>query len=447
MKKYVIVICSFCLALYVQAETTWSLRKCIDYAIENNIELRQYGLQVKNSEIDLNSSKNSRLPNLSGSVNESFNLGRSPSMATGVYEENKSLSTSFGVSSGIPIFTGFRIPNEIKVNELNLQAAMAGFKKVQENLALQIAAYYLEVLFKKEIQKIYQEQVLLTKLQVERTQVLVEAGKVAASQLYDIKAQLAKDELNVTTSGNDLQTSLLNLSQVLNLRTTDGFDIEDPDLTDPNLAVRISGSLIQPNDVYDRALGLRPAVKEAEYKLESSFKQLNVAKSGYWPTLNLGVSYNNGFNHVYYKDGTSNTKISEQIKNNYRMAIGLSLDIPIFDRFVTRNQVRKARLEILNQELALQNVKLNLYKDIQQAYQSATAAQAKFASTLKANEAARESFKYAEERYQVGKANVFEYNEAQTKLINSRSEQVQAKYDFIFRTKILDFYQGKDINL
>lgn len=446
MKKNIIILFGLCLGLGLQAQTKWSLRKCIDHATENNLEIRQYGLQVKGAEIDLNSSKNSRLPNLSGSISESFNFGRSASMATGVYEENKSLNTSFSVSSGIPIFTGFRIPNEIKANELNLKAAMEGMKKAQENLALQIAAYYLDVLFKKEIQKIYQEQYALTKLQVERTQVLVQSGKVATSQLYDIEAQLAKDEVNVTTSKNDLNTSMLNLSQVLNLRTTDGFDIEEPDLSDPNLAISAGKSLMLPKDVYQRSLGIRPSVREAEYKLEGSFKQLKVAQAGYWPTVNLGLSYNNGFNHIY-KDGYTNAKISDQIKNNYRAAIGLSVDIPIFDRFRTRNQVRKARLDILNQEIVLENVKLTLYKDIQQAYQSATAAQAKFSSTAKANEAAAVSFKFAEERYQVGKANVYEYNEAQTKLISSRSEQVQAKYDYIFRVKILDFYQGKEISL
>jgi outer membrane protein len=190
----------------------------------------------------------------------------------------------------------------------------------------------------------------------------------------------------------------------------------------------------------------KPHVREALYQIESSKYNLKAAKSGYWPTLSFGVSYSNGFNHVYRSE-TANEAVSEQLKNNYRAGIGLTLSIPIFDRFDTRNQVRKARLEVQNQELNLVNVKLNLYKEIQQAYQNAIAAESKYISTEKAYDAALESFKYAEERYQVGKATVFEYSEAQTKLISSRSEQIQAKYDFVFRSKILDFYQGKEINL
>ena len=446
MKKYIIAAGCLLLTLSAQSQSGWTLRQCIDFAIEHNIEIMQQDLKVKGADVDLNSSKNEQLPDLTGAAGQSFNFGRSPNASTGVFEAKTASLTSFSVSTSVPVFTGFRIQNQIKANELSLYAAMAGLNKAKENMELQITAYFLDVLFKKEILKVFKEQVSLTQTQVERTAILVETGKVAQSQLYDIKAQLAKDELNVTTSDNDLKLSLLNLSQALNLQTMEDFDIEAPKLTETVMVEDVLSGLVKPDVVYDQAVQTRPHVKEAEFNVESTKRALKVAQAGYWPTLTFGASYDNSFSHVYDTD-IPNSAIAHQLRDNYRIALGLNLSVPIFNRFQTRNQVRQARLNIENQQLILDNVKLALFKEIQQAYQNATAAQAKFISTEKAYEAAAESFKYAEERYQIGKTSVFEYNEAQTKLISSKSEQIQSKYDFVFRSKILDFYQGKEIDM
>ncbi|NDV79015.1 TolC family protein [Dysgonomonas sp. 511] len=442
MRKYIIYASVLLLSLPSMAQKKWTLRECVDYAVENNIELQQQALNVKNAEIDLSTSKNSRLPNLNASVDQSFGFGRSMNYATNTYESRNAAGTNFSVSTSLPLFTGFRISNEIKRDEFNLLAATEGLSKARENLELQVVSLFLEVLFKKEILKAYQDQLTLSNQQVERTQILVQSGKVPASQLYDIKAQSAKDELNVTMSKNDLDLALLNLSQSLNLPQQDNFDVIEPTMENP-IDNNIS-SIIPPDQVYQRALGIKPQIKEAQYKVESSKKTLKVAQSGYWPKLDFSAGYRTSYNKVF---GESAPGFFRQLNNEGGESIGLSLSIPIFNRFQTRNQVRAARLSIENQELALDNIKLALYKEIQQAYQSATSAQAKFNSTEKALEASQEAFKYAQERYDVGKSTVFELNEAQTKLLTSRSEQIQAKYDFIFRAKILDFYQGKEIDL
>lgn len=446
MKSYIFLLLFALIGVSSYGQTKWSLRKCIDYAVENNIEIKQQELQVKGSEIDLSTSKNSRLPNLNGSVDQNFNFGQAISKEsnTAVTEPGTVGSTSFRLTSNTPLFTGFKITHQIKRDELNLKAATENLNKAKDDLSLNVTSLYLEALFKKEILKVYTEQVELSKLQVERTRVLVESGKVAESQLFDIKAQLSKDELNVTTSRNDLDLALLNLSQTLNIIENAGFDVEEPiigDVVGDNMS-----SILPPAQVYQMALTIRPQVKAAGYDIESSKRSLKIAQSGYWPTLDLGLSYESGFDHIY-KSGASNTNISDQMSRNQRKAIGFSLAIPLFNRFQVRNQVKKARLDIENKELVLDNVKLALYKEIQQAYQSAISAQAKFSSTAKALDAAGESFKYAEEKYNVGKSTVFEYNEARTKLLSSKSEQVQAKYDFLFRAKILDFYSGKEIDL
>jgi outer membrane protein len=413
--------------------------------VENNIELRQEALKVKNAEIDLSTSKNSRLPDLNAGVRQGFNFGRS-TLNNNVTESVNSSGTSFDISTSIPVFTGFKIPNQIKVNELNLLAATEGLQKAKENLELRVVSLYLDVLFKKEILKAYREQADLSKLQVERTEILVESGKVPASQLYDIKAQQAKDDLNITVGVNDLALSLLNLSQSLNLSDANSFDIQESisnDAVSDNLS-----SVILPDQVYKLSLGVKPHVKEAEYKLESSKKALKVAQSGYWPTLNFEAGYGTNYRYVSkLSAGASNDSFGKQFKDNGSEYISLSLNIPIFNRFQTRNQVRSAHLDIENQSLALDNVKLALYKEIQQAYQSAVGAHATYISTGKAETAAEVSLKYAQERYDIGKSTAFEYSEAKTKLLTNRSERIRAKYDFIFRTKILDFYQGKPINV
>lgn len=442
MKKITILLFSLFLSeLSLFSQEKWTLRQCIDYAIENNIDIKQQMLNVRSSEVDVNTAKMSRLPNLNGNVGQNFSFGQSTG-SNNVNSSANSSSTTMGLSTSMPLFTGFRIPNQIKMNELNLLAATEGLNKAKENMELQVTSLYLDVLFKKEIKKVYQEQLDLTTEQVGRTQTLVEAGKVPASQLYDIKAQQAKDELNLTTAGNDLTLSLLNLSQALNLTEYDNFDVVEPIINDV-IGDNIS-SLLPPQSIYEDAIRIKPQVKEGEYKIESAKRNVKVAQSGYYPTIDFSAGYSTSSYRIYDYD---NTYWKDQLRDNQRKSFGFSLNIPLFNRFQTRNQVRAAKLSVENNRLALDNIKLSLYKEIQQAYQNAVAAQSKFTSTEKAYEAADESFKYARERYDVGKSTVFELNEAQTKLLSSKSEQVQSKYDFLFRAKILDFYRGEHIDI
>ncbi len=341
MKTYIIAI-GLLFSLSSLAQNKWTLRQCIDYAVENNIELQQQSLNVKSAEIDLSTTKNSRLPDLNASLGQGFNFGRS-TLQNNTSESVNSASSSFRISTSVPIFTGFKIPNQIKVDELNLQAATEGLKKAKENLELQVVSLFLEVLFKKEIQKAYEEQFNQSKLQVDKTEILLQTGKIPASQLYDIKAQAAKDELNVIQASNDLSLSLLNLSQSLNLPVSEGFDIIQPDLGDDAIDNNI-GSVLPPNNVYQMALGIKPHVKEAELKLESSKKSLKVAQSGYWPTLNFEANY-----QTYYLklSGVRGMGFFDQMNKRGSESLGFSLSIPLFnrhDRIPALNNVHKYRL-------------------------------------------------------------------------------------------------------
>jgi Outer membrane protein len=447
MKRTLFIVLScLCIGWGAQSQEIqrqWSLEECIRYAIDHNIDIRQRKLQKDNAEIDLNTTKMSRLPNLNAGMGQSWSFGRSNNNLTGIYENRSSSNSSFSISSSTPLFTGFRIPNEIERDKLNLQAAVQNLEKAKEDLSLQVANLFLQVLFNKEILKINEEQLNFSTEQITRTEVLVDAGKVPRSQLYDIKAQAAKDELSVVQARNNLELSLLDLAQSLELESTENFDVSEPQT--PDVIEAYMQSVIPPDAVYDHAVHVKPAVKEQEFRVESSKKEVKIAQAGYMPTLSLSLGYNNNYFYNYKSD--NNTSFADQIKNNGGENIGLSLSIPIFNRFQVRNRVRSARLGILNQELILENVKKTLYKEIQTAYLNAVSSQEKYRSSEKAVEASRESFKYAEERYGVGKSSVFEFNEAKTKLLQSQSEQIQAKYDYIFRAKILDFYNGIPIKL
>lgn len=423
----------------------WSLEECIRYAIENNIDLKQRQQDQESRKVDLNTSKYSWLPDLNANVGQNFDFGRSPSK-TGVIVDQNSTNTSASISLSMPIFDGLRIPNDIAARKLDLQAAVEALNKAKEDLSVNVTSYYLQVLYNKEVQKIAELQVGLSREQVTKTEALVKNGKVPLSQLYDMKAQLAKDEVSLTEANNNVKLALLDLTQSLELeRDGENFDIVVPQFEDA--VEEYMSSILPPDHVYDHAVAFKPQIKEQEYLLESQKKMLKVARSGYYPKLNFGASYTNGYYH-YSGDGDySNLAFNEQLKNNGRKTIGFSLSIPLFNRFQTRNNVRSARINIRNRELMMENTKKALYKEIQQAFYNATAAQEKYTASDKSVIASKEAFSYAEDRYAAGKSTVFEYSEAKTKYAQSLSEQAQSKYNFIFRAKILDFYNGTPITL
>lgn len=444
-----VALASFLFCLPAGAQDTpkqWSLEECIRYAIENNIDLKQRELEQRSREVDLHTSKYSWLPSVNASINENLGFGRSESV-DGLIVDRNSANTTAGIQLSMPIFDGLKIPNDIAARKLDLKAAIETLNKAKEDLFINVASYYLQVLYNKEMLKIAQLQVDLSAEQVTKTEALYNSGKVPESQLYDIKAQLAKDEVTLTESENNVKLALLDLMQSLELeRAGKSFDVLDPATGDA--VERYMSSIIPPPDqVYDNAVTFKPQIKEQQYLLESQKKTLRIAQAGYYPKLNFSAGYSTGYYHNFGDGEYNNPPFSDQLKNNGQKSIGLSLSIPIFNRFQVRNSVRSARININNRELMMENTKKSLYKEIQQAYYNATAAQEKYISSDKSVDASKSAFSYAEERYGAGKSTVFEYSEAKMKYAQSLAEQTQAKYNFIFRAKILDFYNGTPITL
>lgn len=424
----------------------WSLERCIRYARENNIDLKQKEQEKESRDIELNTSKWSWLPAVNANTAQSFQFGRSTTKS-GVIVDQSAQNTTFNISLDMPLFDGLKTPNDIAARRLSLKAAMESLNKAKEDLAINVASYYLQVLYNKELLKVAELQVALDNEQVSKTEAMVNNGKVPLSQLYDMKAQLAKDEATLVESRNNVSLALLDLAQSLELeRSNKDFDIETPEQVD--VVAENMGSLLPPDHIYENALTFKPQIKEQEYLLASAKKNLNVARSEYYPKLNLGASYSNGYYHSSMGGEFVDTRsFSEQLKQNGQNIIGFSLSIPLFNRLQVRNSVRQAKVNIRNQELMLENTRKALYKEIQQAYFNATAAQEKYTASGKSVVASKEAFEYAQASYEAGKSTVFEFNEAKTKYAQSLAEQAQAKYDYIFRAKILDFYNGVEIKL
>ena len=327
----------------------WSLEACINYAYANNLQLKQKMEEQEARKVELHTSKHSWLPAVNANMGQSFQFGRSTSKS-GVIVDQNAANTTFNINLDMPIFDGFKIPNDIAARKLDLQAAIESLNKAKEDLAVNIASYYLQVLYNKELQRVAQLQVDLDREQVNKTEAMVNAGKVPLSQLYDIKAQLARDEVTLTEATNNVQLALLDLAQSLELERSDrSFDVVTPQITDA-VAENMS-SILPPETIFDQAVTFKPQIKEQEYLLESQKRMLKVAQAGYYPKLNFGASYSNGYYHTSMGGEFADTRsFGDQLKQNGQKIVGFSLSIPLFNRFQVRNSVRSARIGINNQQ-------------------------------------------------------------------------------------------------
>ena len=442
MKKTILISALIALSIQVNAQQRWTLRECIDYAIAHNVNILQAEISAKQSEVDANTAKWARLPNLNAGGNQSFNWGRTQTAIkdedtgdyTTKYVDTSSRGTNMSLSTSIPLFTGFEIPNQYALSKLNLKAALADLQKAKEDLAINIASAYLQALYNKELHQVAVSQVELSKEQYDRIESLERLGKASVAEVAEAKSRVAQDELNVVQTRNNYNLSILDLTQLIELETPEGFEIEEPD------QAFVLNALTPPDEIFSTAMMNKPAIKAAQARLEGSKHTIKIAQSAYYPSLSL----NGSLGTSYYS--TLNRTFSEQMGDNLSRYVGLSLNIPIFNRFATRNRVRTAKLQRDNYALQLENTKKTLYKEIQQAWYNATAAESKYASSEAATEASLASFELTSKKYENGTATAVAYNEAKQNLMKAQSDELQAKYEYIFRTKILDFYKGEEIN-
>ncbi len=425
------------------AQTAWTLRQCADYAVEHNISIKQRANNREQRSLQLSTARNSRLPDLSASASESFSFGRGLTLDN-TYTNRSTSSTSFSLGTSVPLFTGFQIPNTVKLNQLNLEAATHDLEKARNDIRMQVAQAYVQILYNMEIADVAQRQIAIDSAQVVRLQAFVDNGKASQAQLSQQQATLAKAHMTATQADNNLQLSLLTLSQLLELPSPEGFSIKRPELSGlPGISGLSGLSGISPDAIYAEALTVKPEVQAEQLRLSAADRQIAIARAGHYPTLSLSA----GLQTNYYKtNGIEADAFSTQLKNNFSQYIGLNLSIPIFNRFQTRNNIRSARLDRENQLLQLDNVKKTLYKEIQQAYYNAVAASTKFTSSEAAARSSKDAFLLTQAKYENGKATITEFNEAKNIYLNAESDLVQARYEYLYQTALIDFYRGRELS-
>jgi len=460
-------------AVYVaRAQQAWSLEDCILYAMENNIQIKQSVLNTEYNENLLKQSKLSQIPNLNADGNYTYSWGRVLDQTTYRYTDNQqSNSLGLGFSSSANLFNGLRVRNTIIQNELNLMSSYQDVEKIKNDISLNIAAAYLSIMFNRELLAVTENQLEITGQQVERMGKMVDAGRLAKGNYLELQAQYASEELNLVNAENQLAISLLNIQQMLDLPIDTAFDVEIPELADPDE----DPILINALEVYRIAETTMPEIKSAELQMESSEHGLKIAKGGRSPQLFVSANFNTGYSDlrkqvISYEEGERYSigetasgepvysypseipvlgayPFFEQIRDNRSAGVGLGLSIPIFNGWQVSTNIANAKLSLENAQLNLQSEKLALYATINQASADAVAALKKFVASEQALVSMAESFKYTEKKFEVGLVNTVDYNISKIQLTRTQSDLLQAKYDFIFRTNVLNFYKGEPITL
>jgi outer membrane protein len=442
-RKYLILLLFLLLSsLAIKAQEVWTLEQCIKYAFDNNIQIKQQMLYVKSNEGNLLQSKLGLLPNLNANGNQSFNFDRSIVFGTNQPSNEDLKSTSVSLSANVSLFKGLQKYNLVKQYEFDLMATASDVEKIKNSVALSVASAYLQILYSEELLATSNRQVELSKLQVEKTGILVKAGSIPEGNLLEIEAQLASDELQLVNAQNQLDLAYLSLTQLLEIKKTEGFKIQKPTLD------KFEEKLVElsPNGVFEAAQESMPQIKSANFRVLSAQKKLWIAKGGMSPSLTLNGYYGSTAEKVL-KSGITQTPFFDQLKKNVSKSITFNLSIPIFNGWSVKNNISNAKISLDNAKLSFENEKNVLYKDIQQAYTDALAAQKKLKATQKNLVALTESFRYSEQKFNVGLVTSIDYTTAKTKLSKAETDLLQAKYELIFKSKILEFYKGVPLSL
>ena len=467
MKSLLIAVIVLTSAL-MRAQSSWDLQQCISYALKHNISVNQAALSSEINKNNTTQSKAAVLPSLNAGVQHNYNFGQTIDRFTNTFANTEVLSQNFYVASSVILWSGLSQYNNIKANEYNYLSSVEYVKQLQNDLSLNIANAYIGVIFAEEILKISTQQAKVTTEQLERTQTLVTAGSVAKSVEYDIKAQLANEQVNVITAENNLAINMLTLRQLMNLDSVSNFTILRPNIDvseTPLLADNVQY-------VYESSLKTQPSIKRGEYSILSAESNLKASKGRISPTLTFNASMGTGtsglakeilgVNYVGFQPSgitshgdtvytpvtqviTRKTPFNDQFKNNVNKTLGFTLNIPLFNGLQTYTSVKNAKLNALNARFTLDLAKQNLYKTISQAYVSAKAALNKYAASKASVDAANESFKYAQQKFDAGVISAFDFGTSKNRLYAAESNLLQAKYDYIFKLKVLDYYQGKPL--
>jgi outer membrane protein len=476
MKAPLSLILLFSFIFSVQSQETnpeikkWTLRDCVDYAIENNISVKQTENNIALAEVDKRAAIGNFIPNLNFNSSAAWNSGLTTDVTTGVLINQTTQTTNGGISSGVAIYRGLRNQNELRRAELSILSSQYQLDKMKDDISLFVINAYLEVLFGKEAVNVAIPQVEITQEQLARTKQLVEAGTVPRGDLLDVEATLANDEQNLILTQNRVQLALISLAQLLQLEDYDNFDIANEEIETLPLINLPEYSV---DMIYEKALETRNEIKVAQTNIEIAESDIKLAKGALQPTLSGFFNWNSRYSDrntiigseidpnnptrvIGVVETTGDNVISQnfvpvegpadgffdQIDQNKGSSFGLSLQIPVFNGFSASNNVRRAKINYEQQKFQLEQEELDLEKIIHQVYQDAVGALKLYDATKRSLEAREVSFQYAQERFDVGVLNSFDYSQIKNRLVTANADFLTAKYDFIFRVKLLEYYYG-----
>lgn len=448
MKKFllgIILVSSISFSTFAQdaviPDGPIDLETAVNIALENNLTLRRSQLNQQINQATLLQNQGRRYPSLSTGASSGYRWGRSINPVTNLFETDRIGNINVSASSNATIFAGNQINNNIKQSKSDLEAGMYNVEATKNDISLNIINLFINVVFNREQVGVAENQLSTTKEQLSRTTKLVEAGSVALSDQLDVQAQNATNEVNLINAKNNYNLAKLNLAQALQIPYTEDFSVIEPEFEINELLMSTETA----SAIFDTAVEIMPEIKAANASIRSAEIGIKIAKGAYYPTLGIGANiFSNYVDKVYNLDRPN---FGDQINNNLSEAVNLSLNIPIFSNLTRKSNVQRARIQYKLSEVAAQEVKNQLRNDIETAYNSALASEQSYEASLVQVKSLKESFRISQLRFDTGAINSVDFQVAQNNLFNAQADLLNAKYTYIFRVKVLDFYLGNPINL
>jgi outer membrane protein len=424
----------------------WTLEECVNYALKNNISIKQSELDIQVAAVAKKDALASFLPNVNASTTHSWNIGLNQNITTGLLENQTTQFTQVGLNSGVAIYNGLQNQNRFRRANLSKVASEFQLSKMKDDVSLNVANAFLQILFNKENLKVQKEQLSNDEIQQKRSEELVAAGVIPRGDLLDMKATVANDQQNVINAENNLFLSKLSLAQLLQLDDIQNFDIADNDYE-----VKASATMLEkPQVIVDKAKQERIELKIAKSNLDIAESDLKIAKGAYQPSLNGFYSFSTRASNSdrIIRDEAGNLLVQsalpifDQFSEFKGHNFGFNLQIPIFNGFTVKNNVERSRIALERNKTILKQTEQDLERNVYTAITNAKGAINSYEAAAASLEARKEAFNYAKERFAVGMMNSFDFNQSQTLYANAQSEVLRTKYDSIFKVKIVEFYFG-----
>lgn len=428
------------MTVFAQSSAPWTLEQCINYATDNSLTIKQARNGIEIASVNDLGNRMQRLPQLNARIGYGYQFGYTINPVTNTFESLSIGGGSSGISGGVLLYNGGVINNSIKQGRYDLEAAKLDAKATVNNIALQIAAAYLNILLSEEQLANAQKQEELSSVQLRRTDRLIEAGSLPANDRLDLVAQLALNEQAVIEAQNQVEINYLNLVNLLELDPNQDFSIARPEITVPDDA---NPEIFSTQEVYTAALSTQPQIEADEFRLRSAALQEKITRANGMPSLSLSGSLSTS----YSTQSFMNQDFIDQLNNNFGQSIGFNLNIPIYNNHTTRVGIERARVNMNNVSLTNQLNRQQLKADVQQSIANARAARESYQAGQRSVDAAQTAFENAQKRFDLGAINAFEYTTAANNLDQAKVSLIQAKYQYYFNLKVVDFYLGRELEI